>query len=87
MPGLGSVSSGLLHQEISRLNSLLEEKMSECERMEGECNEIRRKGQEQIQTLEQQVGAPPLSLVHLGLMLHLCHLKKPKQRLLQNRED
>lgn len=76
MPGLGSVSTGLLHQEISRLNSLLEEKISECERMEEECNDMRRKGQEQIQTLEQQVSATPLSPVHL------CHFQKKRQLLL-----
>lgn len=56
MPGLGSVSTGLLHQEISRLNGLLEEKMSECARLGREVEEMRRKDQERIQTLEQQVG-------------------------------
>ncbi|XP_018558751.1 TNFAIP3-interacting protein 2 isoform X1 [Lates calcarifer] len=55
MPGLGSVSTGLLHQEISRLNGLLEEKMSECARLGREVEEMRRKDQERIQTLEQQV--------------------------------
>ncbi|XP_071361214.1 TNFAIP3-interacting protein 2 isoform X2 [Trachinotus anak] len=55
MPGLGSVTNGLLHQEISRLNGLLEEKMSECARLGGEVEEIRRQDQERIQTLEQQV--------------------------------
>ncbi|KAM7394490.1 hypothetical protein PAMP_021293 [Pampus punctatissimus] len=55
MPGLGSVSNGLLHQEISRLNSLLEDKMSECVRLGREVEEIRRHDQERIQTLEQQV--------------------------------
>uniref|UniRef100_A0A667X2V7 TNFAIP3-interacting protein 2 n=1 Tax=Myripristis murdjan TaxID=586833 RepID=A0A667X2V7_9TELE len=53
--GLGPVSSGLLHQEISRLNGLLEEKMSECVRLGREVDEIRRRDQERIQTLEQQV--------------------------------
>ncbi|XP_071770587.1 TNFAIP3-interacting protein 2 [Centroberyx gerrardi] len=53
--GLGPVSSGLLHQEISRLNGLLEEKMSECVRLGREQEEIRRRDQERIQTLEQQV--------------------------------
>lgn len=57
MPGLGSVSSGLLHQEISRLNGLLEEKISEHEQLERELVDIRRHGKERIQTLEQQVGA------------------------------
>lgn len=57
MPGLGSVSTGMLHQEISRLNDLLEEKMSECEQLDRELEDMRRQGQERIQTLEQQVGA------------------------------
>uniref|UniRef100_A0A3Q1FCI1 TNFAIP3-interacting protein 2 n=1 Tax=Acanthochromis polyacanthus TaxID=80966 RepID=A0A3Q1FCI1_9TELE len=55
MPVMGSVSSTLLHQEISRLNSLLQEKMSECSRLGREVEEIRRRDQERIQTLEQQV--------------------------------
>ncbi|XP_022594101.1 TNFAIP3-interacting protein 2 isoform X1 [Seriola dumerili] len=55
MPGLGSVSTGLLHQEISRLNGLLEEKISECARLGREGEETRRQDQERIQTLEQQV--------------------------------
>lgn len=55
MPGLGSVSTGLLHHEISRLNGLLEERMSEYERLGREMDEIRRKDRERIQTLEQQV--------------------------------
>ncbi|KAM3864992.1 TNFAIP3-interacting protein 2 [Diretmus argenteus] len=53
--GLGSVSSGLLHQEISRLNGLLEERMMESARLGRELEEIRRRDQERIQTLEQQV--------------------------------
>lgn len=57
MPGLGSVSSGLLRQEISRLNGLLEEKISDHEQLERELVDIRRQGKERIQTLEQQVGA------------------------------
>lgn len=65
MPGLGSVSTGLLHQEISRLNNLLKEKMSECQRLESELESSRRQGQERMQTLEQQVGccnvAPSMS--------------------------
>lgn len=56
MPGLGSVNTGLLHHEISRLNGLLKEKMSECERLSREEEEIRRQDRECIQTLEQQVG-------------------------------
>ncbi|TKS68440.1 TNFAIP3-interacting protein 2 A20-binding inhibitor of NF-kappa-B activation 2 [Collichthys lucidus] len=55
MPGLGSVSTGLLHHEISRLNGLLEEKISECERLDREVDKVRRRDQERIQTLEQQV--------------------------------
>ncbi|KAM7419534.1 hypothetical protein PAMA_016582 [Pampus argenteus] len=55
MPGLGSASNGLLHQEISRLNGLLEDKMSECVRLGKEVEDIRRHDQERIQTLEQQV--------------------------------
>lgn len=64
-PGLGSVNPGLLHQEISRLNHLLQEKMSVCERLERDLERTRRQGQERMQTLEQQVGgcnvAPPMS--------------------------
>lgn len=56
MPALGSVNSGLLHQEISRLNALLEEKISECEQLEREVASVRRKTKDRIQTLEQQVS-------------------------------
>uniref|UniRef100_A0AAQ5YQS8 TNFAIP3-interacting protein 2 n=1 Tax=Amphiprion ocellaris TaxID=80972 RepID=A0AAQ5YQS8_AMPOC len=55
VPVMGSVSSTLLHQEISRLNGLLQEKMSECSRLGRDVEEIRRRDQERIQTLEQQV--------------------------------
>ncbi|XP_060942806.1 TNFAIP3-interacting protein 2 isoform X2 [Limanda limanda] len=55
VPALGSVSTGLLHHEITRLNGLLEEKMSECARLERDVDDTRRKDQERIQTLEQQV--------------------------------
>ncbi|XP_068607200.1 TNFAIP3-interacting protein 2 isoform X2 [Brachionichthys hirsutus] len=55
MPGLGAASAGLLHHEISRLNGLLLEKMDECERLDGEAEDARRRGQERVQTLEQQV--------------------------------
>ncbi|KAF1395442.1 hypothetical protein PFLUV_G00011560 [Perca fluviatilis] len=55
MPGLGSISTSVLHQEISRLNGLLEEKMSECAQTRREVEEMRRQDQERIQTLEQQV--------------------------------
>lgn len=57
MPAMGSTNTGLLHQEISRLNGLLEEKMRECARLAREIDDIRRQDKEQIQTLEQQVGA------------------------------
>ncbi|XP_074550870.1 TNFAIP3-interacting protein 2 isoform X2 [Halichoeres trimaculatus] len=53
--GMGSVSEGLLHHEISRLNGLLEEKMSECERLGREVEGMRRQDRERIETLEQQV--------------------------------
>lgn len=56
VPALGSVSSVLLQQEISRLNTLLEEKISECEQLEREVASVRRKSKERIQTLEQQVS-------------------------------
>lgn len=56
MASLGSVSTGLLHQEISRLNNLMKEKMSECERLEKELESTRMHGQERMQTLEQQVS-------------------------------
>ncbi|KAI9525459.1 hypothetical protein NQZ68_006006 [Dissostichus eleginoides] len=55
MPGLGSISTELLHQEISRLNGLLEEKMNECARMSRGVEETRRQDKVRIQTLEQQV--------------------------------
>uniref|UniRef100_UPI0037E99934 TNFAIP3-interacting protein 2 isoform X2 n=1 Tax=Semicossyphus pulcher TaxID=241346 RepID=UPI0037E99934 len=55
IPGIGSVSTGLLHHEISRLNSLLEEKMGECEQLGREAEEMRMQDRERIQTLEQQV--------------------------------
>ncbi|KAF3852427.1 hypothetical protein F7725_005782 [Dissostichus mawsoni] len=48
MPGLGSISTELLHQEISRLNGLLEEKMNEG------VEETKRQDKVRIQTLEQQ---------------------------------
>ncbi|XP_037546220.1 TNFAIP3-interacting protein 2 [Nematolebias whitei] len=54
MPAVGSVSTGLLHQEISRLNALLEEKIRQCARLDREVEEIKRQTQERIQTLEQQ---------------------------------
>lgn len=75
MPALGSVSSGLLHQEISRLNALLEEKISECEQLEGEVASVRRKSKERIQTLEQQVSVLTyfwLTCPQLGKILSHC---------------
>lgn len=61
MPGLGSISTELLHQEISRLNGLLEEKMNECARLSRGVEETRRQDKVRIQTLEQQVGAKHFS--------------------------
>lgn len=55
MPALGSVSAGRLHQEISRLNHLLEQKIGECARLNRDVEDIRRRDKERIQTLEQQV--------------------------------
>lgn len=90
MPGLGSVSTGLLHHEISRLNGLLEEKISECERLDREVDKVRRRDQERIQTLEQQVGATSWSQCYIiecmQLMWHLMmfldfELKKIKGSL------
>ncbi|MED6264322.1 hypothetical protein CHARACLAT_013615 [Characodon lateralis] len=45
----------MLHQEISRLNSLLDEKIRECARLDRDMEDIRRQSHERIQTLEQQV--------------------------------
>lgn len=70
---LGSVNAVLLHQEISRLNSLLKEKMSECKRLQRELESTKRQGQEHTQTLEHQVGccnAP-------RQCLRLCCERKP----------
>ncbi|XP_008402603.1 TNFAIP3-interacting protein 2 [Poecilia reticulata] len=55
MPVMGSIRTSMLHQEISRLNALLEEKIRECSRMDREVEDMRRQGHERIQTLEQQV--------------------------------
>ncbi|XP_029291033.1 TNFAIP3-interacting protein 2 isoform X2 [Cottoperca gobio] len=55
LPGLGSVGTALLHQEISRLNGTLKEKMSECARLSRGAEKTRRHDQERIQTLEHQV--------------------------------
>ncbi|KAM9857506.1 TNFAIP3-interacting protein 2 isoform 2-T2 [Aulostomus maculatus] len=55
LPRMSSVSTGLLHQEISRLNSLLDDKIAECARLGREVEELGRQGRERIQTLEQQV--------------------------------
>lgn len=56
LPELASANAGLLQQEIARLNSLLEEKMRDCGRLGRELDENRRRYQESIQTLEQQVS-------------------------------
>lgn len=66
MPSLGSVSTGVLHQEISRLNNIMKEKMSECERLERELESTRRQSQERMQTLEQQVSGCKVTRLHLG---------------------
>ncbi|XP_077381416.1 TNFAIP3-interacting protein 2 [Festucalex cinctus] len=55
VPSLGSASAALLQNEISRLNGLLEDKLSECARLRGEAREAARKNRERVQTLEQQV--------------------------------
>ncbi|CDQ71923.1 unnamed protein product [Oncorhynchus mykiss] len=55
LPELASANAGLLQQEIARLNGLLEEKMRDCGRLGRELDENRRRYQESIQTLEQQV--------------------------------
>lgn len=56
MPVMGSIRTGMLQQEISRLNALLEEKIRECSRLDREVEDMKRQGHERIQTLEQQVG-------------------------------
>ncbi|XP_041729657.2 TNFAIP3-interacting protein 2 [Coregonus clupeaformis] len=53
--GLDLANAGLLQQEIARLNGLLEEKMRDCGRLGREMDESRRRYQERIQMLEQQV--------------------------------
>uniref|UniRef100_A0A3P9M9D6 TNFAIP3-interacting protein 2 n=1 Tax=Oryzias latipes TaxID=8090 RepID=A0A3P9M9D6_ORYLA len=55
VPLVGPVSSGLLQQEICRLNTSLEEKIQECTQLEREVEEVRNRSHERIQTLEQQV--------------------------------
>ncbi|XP_061686237.1 TNFAIP3-interacting protein 2 [Syngnathoides biaculeatus] len=55
VPSLGSASAALLGQEISRLNGLLQDKLSECARLRGEAQEAATKDRERIQMLEQQV--------------------------------
>uniref|UniRef100_A0A8C6UE01 TNFAIP3-interacting protein 2 n=1 Tax=Neogobius melanostomus TaxID=47308 RepID=A0A8C6UE01_9GOBI len=54
-PGLGSASSAMLHQEIARLNGLLEDKIGECVRLSREAEDKKRKDRERMQMLEQQV--------------------------------
>lgn len=76
MPGLGSVNTGLLHQEISRLNALLEDKMSEYVRLGREVEDTRRRDQERIQTLEQQVGVTMWSQCVEWHLLFFTSLKK-----------
>ncbi|XP_061626598.1 TNFAIP3-interacting protein 2 [Phyllopteryx taeniolatus] len=55
VPSLGSAGAALLRQEISRLNGLLQDKLSECARLRGEAREAATKDRERIQMLEQQV--------------------------------
>ncbi|XP_064783583.1 TNFAIP3-interacting protein 2-like [Oncorhynchus masou masou] len=55
LPELASANAGLLQQEIARLNGLLEEKMRDCGRLGRQLDENRRRYQDSIQTLEQQV--------------------------------
>lgn len=55
MGGLGQANTGLLQQEIHRLNRQLEDKMAECSRMGRELESIRKRDKEHIQMLEQQV--------------------------------
>ncbi|XP_052401195.1 TNFAIP3-interacting protein 2 [Carassius gibelio] len=54
-PAAGSVA--LFQQEIARLNGLLQDKMMECERLGRERDDSKRRDQERIQMLEQQVLA------------------------------
>lgn len=52
-PAAGNVA--LFQQEITRLNGLLQDKMMECERLSRERDDSKRRDQECIQMLEQQV--------------------------------
>lgn len=52
-PAPGNVT--LFQQEIARLNGLLQDKMMECERLSRERDDSKRRDQEGIQMLEQQV--------------------------------
>lgn len=52
-PAAGNVA--LFQQEIARLNGLLQDKMMECERLSRERDDSKRRDQECIQMLEQQV--------------------------------
>ncbi|KAF4118611.1 TNFAIP3-interacting protein 2 [Onychostoma macrolepis] len=54
-PAAGNVA--LFQQEITRLNGLLQDKMMECERLSRERDDSKRRDQECIQMLEQQVLA------------------------------
>uniref|UniRef100_A0A672KCC0 TNFAIP3-interacting protein 2 n=1 Tax=Sinocyclocheilus grahami TaxID=75366 RepID=A0A672KCC0_SINGR len=54
-PAVGSMP--LFQQEIVRLNGLLQDKMIECERLSRERDDSKRRDQERIQMLEQQVLA------------------------------
>uniref|UniRef100_A0AAV2LMU8 CCHC NOA-type domain-containing protein n=1 Tax=Knipowitschia caucasica TaxID=637954 RepID=A0AAV2LMU8_KNICA len=48
-------SSSMLHQEIARLNGLLEDKLRESARLSRDLEDAKRHGRERVQMLEQQV--------------------------------
>ncbi|XP_072320183.1 TNFAIP3-interacting protein 2 isoform X1 [Eucyclogobius newberryi] len=51
----GTVAPAVLHQEIARLNGLLEDKVGECVRLRRDAEDAQRRGRERVQMLEQQV--------------------------------
>ena len=62
----------LLQQEVTRLDSLLADKMDEIDRLDREIEETRRRDKERIQTLEQQVRAASLCVLYL-IRMAVCH--------------
>lgn len=56
-------SMALFQQEIARLNGLLQDRMMECERLGRERDDNKRRDQERIQMLEQQVCVSSTSRV------------------------